>query len=673
MAEYYFKTKMKFLRNDLGLDEADMPIIRVEKSYNSNTNGWYVLYAAFPQLYARGKDVVKKIHEIAAEIAALVPFDRIQLRYDRTGVDPEILDKESLEDADLVEIHEGKRPAVSVLDYLKEDYRLEICDDKTGQDLSGIGKITLYKSSAPEKVTELLFVVNFGFKTQISYRITRTEVIFESYSSGKVPVKLLYSADHFPCLKSDEASSNFYDAFDILNFGGKDEEKGKKIKLDIPAVCRGKYLHVIFNTTKHSPSGERSFGDIGDYYTLTCLENQTLPRRKSNHKRPKLKAFCPFCRSPLTAKYKRGGVTCKGKKIKNVGNHIKMLGDDGKAAKACCVCGRDFGTGVFPSRHLPNDWLKRDNFAIAVMGSGRAGKTTFISRLADIKGGSSVVVTGGLLENAMRGRDGRGLCKMKIYPIERAQQISTNVFKATATSWHGAEGRTFYENYVFDLQDGTFPKATEDYDAGSTTETKNSLNYPFIFDVDNSHYVALYDIAGEDSETNASRLGELLANSPLGLFYFIDGEFNVDSAKKVAKQLETILGKKGNRRLPIAVIVSKFDIYADEFNVNCHCLRTDEQDLFGSPYEGSALEQHIELASAEIESFLSDKSLNPFATLGDTEELNYKFFSVTSFSAPESVHRGGGSDEDNYLHFMSAPQRIQLPMIWMLKQFGCII
>ena len=89
-------------------------------------------------------------------------------------------------------------------------------------------------------------------------------------------------------------------------------------------------------------------------------------------------------------------------------------------------------------------------------------------------------------------------------------------------------------------------------------------------------------------------------------------------------------------------------------------------------FEGSELENNIAFSSEEIKAFLLEKKL-----LTDFSGIeNVCFFAVSAFSSSNAVvHKESDekSTEHNSLEYECSPKRLELPLIWMLKQFGCIV
>lgn len=700
MAEFYFDRKIQIMKNDLGLKEA--PILNVERDYN-DPDLRYVLYLAFPQLHARG--------EGEGYDASEMPFDSIMIRYDKNGIVMEKLETESVQNdggiagGGKVEVEfkrenfipfyarneqvkdveneiRGAEPTTMCMGGYRinlatsDGFRYNVKNSKE-DDLSGIGRIILYRKAEPKKTTVIYFAVNFGFKRKILYSIKKDRLVFSGRNiCDKIPVKILLNKDRYPCLKSDLTGEVISK---VVEFNGKSQVT---LKNAIPVRYNGYKIHITFDLGyRADPSAEDAtvpYAELDKFYMLECAENYTLNLQRKEYKRPPKLPFCPYCHRPLVSKYKKGSSHCQELSPGVQETKITLEGINGKGlAKGAVWCHEDLvrgGHSLF-ARVLPKDYLNRQNFKLAILGSGRSGKTTYISRMFNVMGShGDIMMHADSLERALGKRsDRRDLCKITDYEIKQINYIKSDVYRLSDSAWYRKDGpREFYERYMFDLTEGRFPRAT-DASTSATDIADDTFKYPFILDVNDKHYVSLYDIAGEDVERDRDRLHKLFDNAPIGVFYIINGEMDAIGAAKAQRSLREILNAIDTTACPFAVIVSKFDRLEKEFDENCHCLRSDARDMMENSYEGSALERSINLSSAEIEAYLNDKGLNPFKGIKD---LNVKYFSASSFSAPDSIyHRDGGEKsqgEVNYLKYLSSPKRMELPVVWMLKQFGCI-
>ena len=163
----------------------------------------------------------------------------------------------------------------------------------------------------------------------------------------------------------------------------------------------------------------------------------------------------------------------------------------------------------------------------------------------------------------------------------------------------------------------------------------------------------------------------MIKNAPTGIFFLVDGKMNQTGNNSVCKRICEVLGNRISE-YPIAVILTKFDQLEHEFDPNCHCLRSDVYDMMRTRYEGSLLEKNIELASEEICAYLTQKRIRP----DFPSNANVRYFGMSSFADSDAVfhqNQTGGTAEVNYLRYASSAKRMELPLIWMLRQFGCIV
>ena len=123
---------------------------------------------------------------------------------------------------------------------------------------------------------------------------------------------------------------------------------------------------------------------------------------------------------------------------------------------------------------------------------------------------------------------------------------------------------------------------------------------------------------------------------------------------------------------PVAVILTKLDILKDEFNGNCHCLRTDYLNYSFDKYDGSYLEKEIDISSEEVRSYLSNEV--PLTLDLENKFKNVKYFALSSFNYSDSIiHKKDENENDpGELKFESSGFRLELPLVWMLRQFGII-
>jgi signal recognition particle receptor subunit beta len=373
----------------------------------------------------------------------------------------------------------------------------------------------------------------------------------------------------------------------------------------------------------------------------------------------------------MERQYKKGGCSCRGTRFFTKGKDGKettisvMNGEKGKkVAKNVMYCENDFqinqgfkakgGRG----RILPEKFLEHRHYKVLIIGSKRAGKSTFISRLFDIAGKeTNLDMTAEMLRNATKKTE-----KINSYPMKNLPAREDGAPMFSAKSWYKVAEmpRRHYGGYSIRLADGAYPEPTNTADLSA---------YPFVLKVGERDYVYFYDIAGEDAEKDPDLMKKMLAGGATGVLFLVDGKTNREGNNSVWNSLNQIAS---NTKLPLAVVLTKFDTIEKEFDENCHCLRADAYDMLSKRYDGSQLEQNIELASEEIHSYLIHRGIDPKLSFE-----NVCYFGVSSFSDSGAVfHRDQTSNEDkeiNYLKHDCSAKRMELPVIWMLKQFGCII
>ena len=133
-----------------------------------------------------------------------------------------------------------------------------------------------------------------------------------------------------------------------------------------------------------------------------------------------------------------------------------------------------------------------------------------------------------------------------------------------------------------------------------------------------------------------------------------------------------IATKMSNHRLYGAGLRGKelHDASVKMYRNSFKSLRTDYFDSGKGRYDGSLLEWEIDYSSAEIESYLIDAGLMP--ELGDNFE-NVKFFGVSAFNFDESIHSLRNTlNKAEAVRFECSAKRLELPFIWMLRQFSVI-
>ena len=660
MAEFYFDYQIDILSDELGAfsrGEQDKPRLFIERDYRME-GARYVLYLTLPRWDAKGK----------SREAEDTSFDTVDLLYDVRGIDTVVFDRE-----------DGSYEVPDAFDrstYRADGFRYVFLTGES--DFSGVGKIILKKNGKPG-TSVAFFAINFAFKKKIRYRVHGGKIILEGKDIREgLRLRLNNAVGSLPCLADDRKKN------DGIPFT-PDFSKKSTYVYTIPEECRGRSVFVTFDILEK---------DADKFYLLECIENDTVQSEKREFIRPKQILFCPYCHSTVElnaeglASYKSGGgVGCNGQYVIDADTESptpiqRRVGSRTVAAKNVLYCAQDFQNqkgeamkrqdvhSLWPfSRLLPEDFLAHNHFKVAVVGSKRAGKTTFISRMFDITGSEATLdMPARMMTNATGGK-GFTLASYAPRDLDVDEKLP---WIASENPWFKNKDKTtFYSAYSIDIAGGRYPTATDKVKEGAEDQTRNPLRFPFIFEVGHSDYLYFYDIAGEDAESSGNRLAMMIKNAPTGIFFLVDGKMNQTGNNSVCKRICEVLGNRISE-YPIAVILTKFDQLEHEFDPNCHCLRSDVYDMMRTRYEGSLLEKNIELASEEICAYLTQKRIRP----DFPSNANVRYFGMSSFADSDAVfhqNQTGGTAEVNYLRYASSAKRMELPLIWMLRQFGCIV
>lgn len=667
MAEFYFDYQITVLSDELGAfaagkdGESNEPRLFIERDYRME-DAKYVLYLTLPRWDARGKS--REPEDTS--------FDTVNLLYDVRGIDTVIFDRE-----------DGSYEVPCSFDqktYRAEGFRYPFLVNEN--DFSGVGKIILKKKGSTA-TSVAFFAINFAFKKKIRYRVHAGKITMEGQDIREgLRIRVNAAKGRYPCLVDDRRNN---DGETVI----PDFTQKKPYVYTIPDRMRGWSVFLSFDAAER---------DADKFYLLECIGNDTVQKDKREFIRPKQIRFCPYCHNLIElnstglASYKSGGgVGCDGYHVIDgeTGKPTPICVRNGsrtRVAKNVLYCGQDFhdATGTFMSRAdvhsawpfarlLPEEFLAHNHFKVAVVGSKRAGKTTFISRMFDITGTKiNTEMPARMMVNATHGKG----FTLSSYSPRDLIVSETEQWTVSENAWFKNEDKniTFYSDYSIDVAQGRYPTATDKVKEGAEDQTRNPLRFPFIFEVARSDYLYFYDIAGEDAEESGNRLSMMIKNAPTGIFYLVDGSMNRSGNESVCKRICEVLGKRISE-YPIAVILTKFDNLEPFFDPNCHCLRADAFDMMGTRYEGSLLEENIELASEEICAYLTQKKMRP--DFGPN--ANVRYFGMSSFADRRAVFHQeqtegkGAQAEINYLRYASSAKRMELPLIWMLRQFGCIV
>lgn len=632
MGEYYFESRTDFVSGDIsGADVKNKPRVYIEREGDGGHE--YIMYLVIPQwLYSENPSAD---HE----------KESVRVLFDRDGISP-------INSAGRAEVDR----TVSYAEYVKSGYRLNILRRSNGMyEFSGTGRIEILDEDG-ETIKKYAFYCNFTFRRRICYtlEVSGGKVKINASVNGgcvkDIPVKILIEKGRVPCLTDNENAAAATEDY-LITFSGSGKWSGE---FELPvlsgmndAVCR------------------LAFSDREDekYYLLDC-RNQTADSDKDKGFKLSEQTVCPYCHDKISLNgaglklYRRGGVACNGER--SVNNPI--YGERRTEKRNCMYCKSDVGGDgrllAEYSRLLPSDYLAHTNFSIALYGSRRAGKTTFISRLFNItrdRGDRGVNMSCAHLNSLMP------KIKLREYQPMLVDRQKNSTGGEVWAPWN------IFGNYVTELADGGFPVTTQ-------SDEGRLYKCPFIFSVRNRAYVHLYDIAGEDAESG--KMGLISESGNLGMFLLVDIDLNKEKGNRnVVSKMESTFSEnlseiKNKENVPVAVILTKFDKHEANFSSSAHCRRGDIADMFNGIYSRSELEFNVNAASEEIKSYLMSCSY-PLSIL--SEFKNVKYFGISLFPNPASLyHEERGNTEINRQLFSVSAKRMELPLIWMQHNFGLI-
>lgn len=642
-SEYYFDYKIRRIFGSVA-----EPKIYFERDYKTKDLP-YTMYLIPEEWLGRSEEewsITKSSNkEEVKQAKERLPYDFIHICFDTTGIECAPLSDQESKEYKNAERKIGK----SFEDFYKENCRVVI-DNAHMQDHSGVGVIEFLKADGDKKiaVAKFFFAVNFIFRKKISYSLkaennNKLEVVFTCEDRPKgIKASLIVNENKYPCLKEEIAS--YKRASFELDFSGREP------------VCK-KIFDVNPKKFYFSVSLEPPFDK---YYLLDCVYNMSLNRRQNMMlDRSKLGHFCPYCHKPIlesvenSEQYKKGCVVCSFSGTKK---DIASLNIKSKRGIFCQEDLTNDQMNLKPDRMrlLPDEYMKHDNIKIAFVGSTRAGKTTYVSRFFDIHG-EQIPVTANLemVQNSMN-IIGVGVKSAMI----REVAVTHSGLETGEKKWN--EHVPYYAERAININ-GSLP---------APTTTGDYTAYPFIAEIDGvkSVYASFYDIAGEDAE-HSIRLEKMSPNQqPMGIFCFINGNRDDGGNSGVIGMLNS---SNLSKDCPIAVIVTKMDTLEDKFDSNCQCLRMDYLKPLGKVgYGESELSRIIDYSSEEIKSYLQSAGLLPNLE----KYTNVKYFGVSSFAEGRSIHKDGqGLNTVGKLSFSCSPKRLELPFIWMIRQFDVII
>ena len=547
---------------------------------------------------------------------------------------------------------EEKDLIVKTISFDDEEIKNKGRIDLSVNDYSGVGAFVLSKK---EEETVIYFAINYAPKKKIYYYIEKNNIVFKTKNSiSSLKVRVLSDEDRLPCLKEEETCISKEFTVKFHNHKGV-----------IPKEKNKKKIFVDFGGTEEEIEQNRKT------YLLICEGDVAHPKQIKNRRVINSKVICPYCHNEIVfdASNYRKGMYCDGKEIKE----FEVINKNNKKNKnfiCCkqCITKNSYGVNARPFRMLPNKVEKNRNYRIAVLGKARSGKTTFISRLFNITGAENKVIVKPDDSEFFK------FYNIRAYSpnlLERKKDISskTLTYMIQNTPYYSGDAaeptaRDFFNRYSISLTDKKFISPTV------RGESANTTKYPFIFEVNNGAYVNVYDIAGEDVENGSTVLNSITRGENVSLIIVVDLSKDISVNHNILLTAQKCY-EKYKKTCPVAIVLSKFDQFEDEFNSNCACLNSDYRTLFAKNLNNSSLIHHINTASDEIESYLLKKDIRIRETY--FKDFNLKFFSVSSITYSDAMYHVPNKDkslEKNGLNFVCSQKRLELPVLWILHELG---
>lgn len=729
-ASFYFDYKIEQIQDDFNckIKRENYPMFFVERNYSSPSLD-YELFLVIPEWFdPLEDDRIWKRSELM--------YDKVNIVIDYNGIDIDHIDdinnneREAEKSIDIVFTATGNNSTGTEEEtntYRGRKYRISLGANEDFN-FSSVGRLVFTSSKPEHKGKKLVyyFAINFLRKKKIQYKILKKSygLLLEFFGKNintVINAKLAYGLHSYKCLKGD--SSKDSSASIVIDFSKSNEKVVLKMTWeeifgrDATKAQENSKFNILFDNKKFESENiklNKLKVNYDSFYLFDCLENETL-NIVNELNIPSNKVFCPYChreiindesanRDEFLKKYKVGQLACDGTEGKDIANESnkfpieKKVESKYQVLKKTLFCINDAKEGFrdFP-RLLPANFLEHNFNRVLIIGSPRSGKSTFISRTFDITTIRSTsnenVLIPKIYANGLKNSVSKLLNKVELdYYI--GNKIVYN--KNTNPHFLYTEDRSytpnkdqetiesaFYSNYGIDCGD------SKQFLGPTDISNTNVISTSFMLEVNNKDYIGFYDIAGElckDGNDPNNIVGQLTQAKNFGIFLIVNGAIingrgdsdrslankNTDSDPKtelmeIIGKINSVVGKGDN--CPVAVILTKFDILANEFLPSCACLRDDYFDQKYERYEGSYLEKIIDFSSEEIKSYIENNG-NGFKF--DFPNIkNVKFFNVSAFPVEKSLSSNG--EDKNFMNFKTSPNRIELPIIWMLKQRGIII
>ena len=525
---------------------------------------------------------------------------------------------------------------------------------------SGVGQIILWSVNQSGEKTlkgKFFIAVNDLARIKVDYYFKSNpngvDAILSCKNNGaRFEVVLLENDNRLPCLKGDKAG--VVGEARLVDFSTGPVQT---VSFYLPPNKQNGYYALMFKNDEDEK-----------YYLLNLLYEEKFDVLNLGKEEPiQGTLFCPYCGEKLRARkivgaYEEGSITCTAAEL----NYIlpKVLDKKGERARRTVFCKQDLqymdGKGVFNPefmRVLPSEYYDKYVAKIALLGSVRAGKTTYLSRFFGLSNTGSQVLMGLRHLSSSMSHFGISVTPANAPLLEPTAQ---GVYKFSDRNYYSTN--RYYKDRSIDLTTGAFPMATP--------SGVDCHRYPFILETkkrDNSKnsYIMFYDIPGEDARSK--QLKAAVSGECSGIFLFINAIRDIDGNAAVINAIKAANLPKDT---PIAVILAKADLVENKFLSNAHVRRCDYFDIDPNiPYE-QGIGREILCASMEVKSYLQAESMILDI---ESEYSNVMYFALSSFDFADSIRQGNDTDNDpGRLKFENATKRMELPFVWMLKQFGLL-
>lgn len=515
--------------------------------------------------------------------------------------------------------------------------------------------------SKPDEKAETIYSVDINFvkKEVIGYKTRRTQnkliIDFDKPlpEGCKGEIEVVNKSDYIPCLtkarygkvgKKSIISPHMDKCVTTLLEG----QKGY-FRIRIPDTDKDLQKYYVFHYTGKDPQKKnltkRVHARDRERTCLYCAQPIDIPRRAmKSPTKARVAILERSGRTYIRLMNEDGTIAHKdilippgatkqvteGKTVKK-GTVLFMAAEE--KAKLTCL-----GKGCT----LQKDYNPKKCVTVALLGAPGSGKSTFLSRLFNIK---------------PRTEDG------KLYSAIEFGPVAGVVKKLAAPIPEGTDKNAPapFEKYVLS--------------PGKTTLEPGAQKLPFVAEVtaeeesESPAYISFFDVAGADLISlyaNAQREGYFAHHHANGIMLFIDVNHIIganETIRKYIEQYEIIKGIKVSEKdssglsirkdsikdVALAVVLCRFDEIDTKFDENSAIRQTGP--AFGRSYKKSAVSQYINSCSGEIEAYLTSPSVKGSAG-DDCDELlkavkafRYRaFFAVSSIGQAEAVTKAAAAE-----------------------------